>query len=330
MTSPSILLAASWRGALVALAAAALAPSASAEPPALRMPVDCALGESCYIQNYFDRDPGPGFEDVACGALGYDEHGGTDFALADLRAMRAGVDVLAAAPGVVLGRRDGMPDVSFRDPAAPDLTDRECGNGVSIDHGDGWTTQYCHMARGSVAVRTGERVEAGQRLGRIGLSGQTEFPHLHLSVRRDEESVDPFDTSDGPCGGDEPVSLWADETAYVPTGVIGAGLMDRVPEWREVRNGLDAGSGARDAPIVLWGHAFGGRPGDGMRLVIEGPEGVVLDERRRVERTQAAYYFAEGHRAPEGGWPAGAYLGRVEIERDGEVLDTGEAQVEVR
>ena len=332
MTSPSPSPAAWARRALAGLAlasAAALSPPALAEPPALVLPVDCVLGEDCYIQNYLDRDPGPGFEDFACGALGYDEHGGTDFALPDLAAMREGVDVLAAAPGVVLGRRDGMPDISFRDPAAPDVGERECGNGVSIDHGDGWTTQYCHMAEGSVAVRTGERVEAGRRLGRVGLSGQTEFPHLHLSLRRDEEPVDPFDTGGGPCGADDPETLWADGTAYVPTGVIGAGLMDRVPEWEEVRDGLDAEDGAREAPIVLWGHAFGGRPGDLMRLVIEGPDGVVLDEAREVERTQAAYYFAEGRRAPEGGWPAGAYAGRVEIERDGEVLDAGEARMEV-
>ena len=320
------------RGAALASAAIAamLAPiAARADPPALVLPLDCALGETCYVQNYLDRDPGPGFEDVACGALGYDGHEGTDFALPTLAAMRAGVDVLAAAPGVVLGRRDGMPDVSFRDPGAPDVEGRECGNGVSIEHGDGWTTQYCHMARGSVAVRVGERVEAGDVLGRIGLSGETEFPHVHLSLRRGEEHVDPFDAGGAPCGA-EPEPLWADGTAYVPAGVIGAGLMDRVPEWDEVKaGGLDARKVSRDAPLVLWGHAFGGRPGDLMRLVIEGPEGTVLDGAQQVERTQAAYYFAEGRRAPEGGWPAGAYAGRVEIERDGEILDTLTATIEI-
>ncbi len=313
-----------------ALLGAAMAGAAMAEPPALVLPLDCELGEGCYVQNHFDRDDGPGFEDVACGTLGYDGHGGTDIALPDLAAMRAGVDVLAAASGVVLGTRDGMPDISFRDPEAPDIAGRECGNGASIDHGDGWTTQYCHMAEGSVAVRPGERVEAGRRLGRVGLSGETEFPHVHLTVRRGEARVDPFDSSGGACGAPEPETLWADGTAYVPTGVIGAGLMDRAPEWEEVKaGGLDARRGSRGAPIVLWGHAFGGRPGDLMRLAVEGPDGVVLDEAREVSRTQAAYYFAEGRRAPEGGWPAGAYRGRVEVERDGEILDAGEARFEI-
>ena len=52
-----------------------------------------------------------------------------------------------------------------------------------IDHGGGWRTQYCHMRQGSVRVRKGDRVRDRQRLGTIGLSGKTEFPHLHLSVR---------------------------------------------------------------------------------------------------------------------------------------------------
>ena len=33
---------------------------------------------------------------------------------------------------------------------------RNCGNGVTLDHGDGWQTQYCHMRRGSVAVKVAD------------------------------------------------------------------------------------------------------------------------------------------------------------------------------
>ena len=287
------------------------------------------LGETCHVQNYVDRDPGPGFRDLACGRLSYDGHGGTDVALPDLAAMRAGVDVLAAAAGVVMGTRDGMPDVSFRDPAAPALGARECGNGVSIDHGDGWSTQYCHLAEGSVAVRPGARVGAGQRLGRIGLSGQTEFPHLHLTLRHEEERVDPFDADGGPCGR-EAESLWKDGIAYVPAGVIGAGLLDRPPEWGEIAaGGLGKHPGGRDAPIVLWGHAFGGRADDAMRLRIEGPGGPVLDVTWPVRETLASYFFAQGRRPPEGGWPPGDYAGTVEIVRDGDVLDTRRATIAI-
>ena len=117
------------------LAILTLAPAGMAGAFELVLPVDCTLGETCHIQNYFDRDAGAGWQDVGCGALSYDGHDGTDFALPTVAAMRAGVDVLAPAAGIVRGVRDGMPDISRDDPAAPPLEGRDCVNGVAIDHG---------------------------------------------------------------------------------------------------------------------------------------------------------------------------------------------------
>lgn len=47
----------------------------------LGQPIDCALGDSCYIQNYVDHDPSPAASDFSCGVLTYDGYKGTDFAL---------------------------------------------------------------------------------------------------------------------------------------------------------------------------------------------------------------------------------------------------------
>ena len=74
-----------------------------------------------------------------------------------IREQRRGVDVLAAAAGRVLRVRDGATDVSVRERGARSVEGRECGNGVIIDHGEGWTTQYCHMAQDSLKVRPGRR-----------------------------------------------------------------------------------------------------------------------------------------------------------------------------
>ena len=101
----------------------------------LAFPVDCTLGATCHIQQYADHDPGPGARDFTCGPLSYDGHDGTDIALATRAEMAAGVSVLAAASGRVKGMRDGIADF------APVIADKECGNGVVIDHGDGWETQ---------------------------------------------------------------------------------------------------------------------------------------------------------------------------------------------
>jgi murein DD-endopeptidase MepM/ murein hydrolase activator NlpD len=51
---------------------------------------------------------------------------------------------------------------------------------------------YAHMKPGSVRVRVGERVRRGQLLGRLGNSGNSATPHLHLQVQ-----IAPSFVSDG-------------------------------------------------------------------------------------------------------------------------------------
>ena len=117
---------------------------ALAEDVQLAFPLDCTLGQDCHIQQYMDQDPSAAARDYRCSGLTYDGHKGTDFALPDRAAMAAGVTVRAAAAGVVRGLRDGMAE------GAPlsEVQGRECGNGVVIDLGRGWETQYCHLKRG--------------------------------------------------------------------------------------------------------------------------------------------------------------------------------------
>lgn len=313
-------------GAVVGASAGFFAAASAAEPPRLSLPVDCRLGETCYLQALPDRDPGAGAVDHACGALTYDRHSGTDVALPDLAAMRAGVDVLAAAPGLVMATRDGVPDAGL---ATPDLAGRRCGNGVSIDHGDGWHTQYCHLALGSVTVRPGARVARGARLGRVGLSGQTELPHLHMTLRRRREVVDPFDASGGPCGGPRE-TLWEPEPAHLPTGLIAAGTAGAAPGLAAIRRGGLTHPGRRDAPLVVWAHGFGGRAGDRVVLRLGGRRGPVVDEVRTLGEPAAYLHASAGRHPPPGGWPPGLYEGGAWIERDGRVVDRLAVRVRVR
>ncbi len=297
----------------------------------LETPVDCTLGVDCYIQQSVDHDPGPGASDFQCGPLTYDGHKGTDFALPSLSAIRAGVDVLAAAPGLVVGVRDGMEDARQIGPDAPDVNGRECGNGVVVQHDGGWETQYCHLKNGSVAVTARDRVEAGDVLGQIGLSGQTQFPHLHLSVRKDGEVIDPFDP-DGKLSCNAPAhqTLWADNLDMQPGGLITAGFAPEVPEYEAIKQGSAAADViAADQPLVVWGYAFGGREGDTLHLRIEGPQGHVMDESTALEKTQSQLFRAVGRRAPSGGWMPGNYVGEIQMIRDGVVLDAAQTIVYV-
>ena len=212
---------------------------AVAEPPTLALPIACSLGRDCWINRYVDHDPTEGIRDYLCGDATYNappgnQHKGTDIAIRDGAAMRAGVSVLAAADGVVVGSRDGMADISVREIGIDAVRGRDCGNGLRIDHGSGWFTQYCHMRAGSVTARPGDRVTTGQRLGEVGLSGLTDFPHLHFQVSRGDEIVDPFVGVDGGAAcqvGDRP--LWqADVLAgltYDPTVMFNAGFSAGAP-----------------------------------------------------------------------------------------------------
>lgn len=56
------------------------------------------------------------------------------------------------------------------------------GNHLVLDLGDGRHALYAHLRRGSLAVRPGERVRAGQLLARCGNSGNSTEPHVHFQL----------------------------------------------------------------------------------------------------------------------------------------------------
>ena len=307
-----------------ALATAPAAPALAEEP--LRFPVDCQLGTTCFIQNYVDRAPGRGVQDFTCGSLSYNGHNGTDIRLATDAEMHAGVDVLSASSGTVLGVRDGMPDIRPGAAGAPDIKGRECGNGVLIGRADGWRLQYCHLREGSVTVSKGQEVRPGDVLGQIGLSGRTQFPHLHFTVRDQAGRVfDPFDArqQDEACSLPDRRTLWRDLDAgdYQPGAPLSAGFSEAVPPYRAVKTGEAAiPTLAPEAPaLVFWAHFFGLQAGDRIELDVTGPDGQqIATKTHRMGRDRATQMLAVG-RKRRGDWPAGTYHGEARLVRDGEV-----------
>lgn len=301
-----------------------------AAPPLLDLPIQCNLGIDCHIQNFFDHDPGPGWRDHACGSLSYDKHKGTDFRVADRAAMEAGVNVVAAASGIVKGVRDGEPDISVKQRERTELRGKDAGNGVRIDHGDGWETQYSHLRRGSIAVRVGQAVAAGTVLGQVGLSGNTEFPHVDFSVRRHGRAIDPFAPDGGACGTDRP-SLWTPELKqvlrYRPSGLLRAGFADTLPESPGTSDQPATPTLAADSPaIVFWMELFGLQKGDIVEMTLIDPAGRSLASDRRIaDRDQAVWHALVGKRRDGSAWTSGTYQGRVTLQR-GETLVIDQAR----
>jgi len=68
------------------------------------------------------------------------------------------------------------------------------GNYVSIDHGDGYKTQYLHME--SISVKEGQTVKKGQLIGYVGTTGASTGYHLHFAVRKWNEKTGSWDYID--------------------------------------------------------------------------------------------------------------------------------------
>ncbi len=100
-----------------------------------------------------------------------------------------GMNVIATRSGTVVVAVDG-----HRDNAG--LNDGEgCGNYIKIDHGDGFTSLYCHLKQGSVSkyVTVGMSVSQGQIIALSGNSGRTTGPHLHFGISEGGTVRNPFD-----------------------------------------------------------------------------------------------------------------------------------------
>ena len=158
----------------------------------LGLPAQCAIGKDCFVQQYPDMDAGPALPIRSAAPPPMTAMTVPISGCCRWPTWRAASLFVAVADGTVLRMRDGEPDhlvTSEADRAV--VADKECGNGMIVDLGSGFEVQYCHLREGSLAVKPGDPVKRGQKLGEIGASGLAQFPHVHLTVRRDGKAVDP-------------------------------------------------------------------------------------------------------------------------------------------
>ncbi len=292
-------------------------------------PVDCVYGQECWVVNYVDVDPSDKVSDFKCTRKSYDGHKGTDFALGNIAQIKRGVDVLAAADGQVLRVRDGHVDAvkSGDEIAQLQKQKKECGNGVFIDHGDGLNTLYCHLKMGSIVVKPKESVKAGQKIAQVGLSGATEFPHLHMGVHSQGNVIDPFTgmTHKDGCG-EVKESLWHKglPISYEPVVIFDGGFRVGPPDFVFIAQGEENPEqiSLSSAGFVFWAGFYNVEKGDVVDLSITDPEGGVFVSRLdEVLQTRARQYYFTGRKIgkvqlKEGEYKAVARITRGDIVRE--------------
>lgn len=299
--------------------------AAHAQDISLRLPIVCEIGRSCFIQKYVDHDPSPKVSDYQCGSLGDDKHDGTDFRLLNMPALQAGVDVVAAADGTVANTREDVPDAFVRKQDVEKVSQIGCGNAVVIDHGGGWRTAYCHMAKGSLTVRSGQEVKAGETIGRVGLSGLTEYPHLHFTVIKDGKPVDPFayGAPEKSCG--EGTSLW-DASLHNSLGYQSGSLLNKGFAPGPVSmEAIESGSAEQNVPttnspaLVAYVRAIALKGGDVQTLTLFDTAGQPMAQSKAppLDRTKAQWMMFAGVKRPESGFRPGLYRAIYRVERDG-------------
>ena len=147
-----------------------------------------------------------------------------------------GAEVLAAADGQVIGAFNEQPE----DPSAMQRPDESqeayfarlqkeqagriakgkadlTGNYVLIDHGQSEYSFYAHFQPGSVRVHVGDRVKAGDVIGKLGSSGNSTEPHLHFHVC---DKADSLMSAGIPVNFSNVTIQWADVPRPIQSGDI--------------------------------------------------------------------------------------------------------------
>lgn len=295
--------------------------------PSLTLPLQCEPGRDCWLVNLPDADKTSKVRDYLCGKHTYNKHKGTDFAIRDYSVMRDGVAVVAAAPGRVVAVRDGELDGDVKLVGKASIKGRECGNAVVLDHGHGWETKYCHLRRNSIIVNKGDQVDRGEKLGLVGSSGFSAFPHIHLGVTKNRRVVDPFlglqprnlDLKPSCKLGENP--LWHPAVLRKirgpQTALYSAGFSVQAPNEIALRQGFYRRKTlpVRSPALVFWVDAFWVHAGDMLELRIIDPKGKVIHESKtQIQKLQARFFrFSGKKRATK--WPPGVYIGEAVLTR---------------
>ncbi len=250
----------------------------------LHVPIEGNYGNEFIIVNHVDWGENDEILDYQCGNKTYNGHQGTDFVIRSFSMMDDGVFVVAALDGVVTYIKDGLFDREKKSDLSKGL-----GNYIAISHKDGYYTYYGHLALNSILVNIGDTVKAGDRIAKVGSSGNSSDPHLHFEVWKDSIYViDPFM---GNCGN--PSSLWQNAPTYDTSfNIWQSGLTDFIPYLDTLREEpkLIHTFEQNNEAIAYWSILYGLRKGDTLTTNWITPEGTLWFS-YHYEVPNDAWYF---------------------------------------
>ncbi|NNK79976.1 MAG: M23 family metallopeptidase, partial [Flavobacteriales bacterium] len=178
------------------------------------------------ISNYVDQVSGGDIGDYNCGQRTYNGHLGTDYftwPFGHYLKENDLAEVVAAAPGTIIQKLDGMFDEQC------DLNATLTWNAVYISHADGSVAWYGHLKEGSLTTKAiGETVEQGEYLGIVASSGFSSGPHLHFEIHDvDNNIIDPYT---GSCNSLNTETWWLDQDTYTRMELNTHLTHDEIPE----------------------------------------------------------------------------------------------------
>lgn len=115
-----------------------------------------------------------------------DDYGYRIHPILNVKQFHNGIDMASPSGSPILAAYDGEVVTSSYSSTM--------GNYIMIDHGDGLLTIYMHAS--SVWVSEGDMVARGEQIGCVGSTGRSTGPHLHFTVRRNGEYIDPWEYLD--------------------------------------------------------------------------------------------------------------------------------------
>ncbi|NBX66992.1 MAG: M23 family metallopeptidase [Proteobacteria bacterium] len=290
----------------------------------LMFPLVCDAGQGCFIIGYPDMDKMPdAARDYACGPAASEGDPFLRIGLPDVATLTLGLFAVAADAGRVIDATDGLPDTVASTKSQIRKGTSVCGNGVVIDHGQGMTTAYCHLKRGSIKVKTGDIVEKGTVIGAAGQSGVALWPQLGFSIQKNGFYIDPI-TGGSPAEGcgfkpRNIVELPEAFKTYQPAAIVNLGFSIGPQISQNVALGKAerfAQIAPSSATINLWGMVLGLKAGDKIKTALADGRGRIFHQQTLVmDKDKDRQLINFSRQRGYAYWRAGTYSGEVVVTR---------------